>query len=97
MLKHIVCWKIKDQADKKENIEKMKEKLEALPEKISEIVEFEVGINIDPSDAAYDISLYSSFKDQEALATYQKHPEHVEVGKLIKEITESRVVSDYII
>lgn len=98
MLKHIVCWKIKDSADgssRKENLEKMKRDLEALPMIIKEIIDFEVGINFNSSDTAYDISLYSSFKDQEALQKYQKHPNHEKVAEFIRSITEKRAVVDY--
>ncbi|MFN6945662.1 MAG: Dabb family protein [Cytophagaceae bacterium] len=100
MLKHIVCWRIKDLSGgvpKKEALLMMKQKLDELPERISEIIEFEVGININPSEAAYDISLYSSFKDEEALEAYQQHPAHQEVGKFIKEIASQRAVVDYLV
>jgi hypothetical protein len=98
MLKHIVCWRIKEEAEgasKKENIIKMKKMLEALPYKISEIEDFEVGINFNASEAAYDISLYSAFNDEKALEAYQVHPAHVEVASFIKAITKERVVCDY--
>ena len=55
MVKHIVMWKLKEEAEgktKKENAEIIKSSLESLKNKISEIVEIEVGINWNDSDAA---------------------------------------------
>jgi hypothetical protein len=97
MLKHIVCWKIKetDGVSKEENLLKMKSLLESIPSQISEIIDLEVGINVAVADTAFDISLYSSFRDQGALEAYQKHPAHVEVGNFIKSVAIGRAVVDY--
>jgi len=100
MLKHIVMWKLKDLAEGKtkiENAKMMKFMLEGLKEKISEIDHIEVGLNVIASEAAFDVVLYSEFKDQKALETYQKHPEHVKVADFVGKIKEERVVVDYII
>ncbi len=97
MLKHIVCWKIQgnEAASKESNLAKMKELLDELPNLINEIEAFEVGINFNESEAAYDISLFSVFADNEALDIYQKHPEHLRVAEFIKKVTLNRVVVDY--
>ncbi len=100
MLKHIVMWKLKDIAEgktKPENAKMMKVMLEGLKEKIAEIEHIEVGMNIIPSEAAFDVVLYSEFKDEKALGTYQKHPEHVKVAEFVGKIKEERFVVDYII
>lgn len=93
-------WKLKDLAEGKtkvENAKTMKFMLEGLKEKIDEIDHIEVGLNIMSSEAAYDVALYSEFKDQKALETYQKHPEHVKVADFVGKIKEERVVVDYFI
>ena len=98
MIKHIVMWKLKDSAEgasKQENIKKMKAGLEALKTKISRIKHLEVGINMVPSDAAYDVALYSEFVSEKDLDGYQKHPEHLKIADFIGKIRESRVVIDY--
>lgn len=98
MVKHIVLWKAKDSAsgkDKQENLELMKERIEGLKDKIPEILHIEVGINVNQSGAAYDVGLYSEFRDMDALEVYQKHPAHVEVAGFVTGITDSRVVLDY--
>ncbi|MEZ5335158.1 MAG: Dabb family protein [Methanolobus sp.] len=74
MLKHIVMWKLKESAEgntKDENAKLMKQKLEALKGVVPEIDFIEVGINAVPSPAAYDVVLYSEFKDEDALKTYR--------------------------
>lgn len=98
MLKHIVMWKLKETAEGKSKLENalvMKEMLESLPGKISEIRFLEVGINIMPSDASYDVVLYSEFRDEAALSAYQEHPEHVKVADFVAKIREVRAVVDY--
>jgi len=93
---HIVMFKLKEE-DKQANLVKIRAVLEQLPKKIDELVSMEVGINFDESDRAFDLSLYSTFKTKEDLATYATHKEHLKVVDFIKTvITESKVV-DYIL
>lgn len=98
MIKHIVMWKFKDFAensDKKTNIEIAKEKLLALKGKIDAIDFIEIGTNLNNSASAYDMVLYSEFKDLQALAEYQNHPEHLKVADFIGKVRDSRAVVDY--
>lgn len=81
---------------KAENMESMKEKLMALEGKIPQIRYIEVGLNVNPTDAAYDVVLISHFDNEDDLAIYAKHPEHVKVGDFIGKVREERVVVDYI-
>ncbi|MBP1909168.1 Dabb family protein [Methanolobus bombayensis] len=100
MLKHIVMWKLKESAEgnsREENAKLMKEKLEALKAKIPEIGMIEVGINAIPSDAAYDVTLYSEFSTEAAFKTYQIHPEHLKVAEFVGKINDNRVVVDYFV
>ena len=99
MLKHIVMWKLKENAEDKSKIGNallMKEMLETLKEMIPEIEDIEVGVNVDFSDEAYDVVLYSKFKNEEALRIYQDHPEHQKVAEFVGKIKEKRVVVDYL-
>jgi len=98
VIKHIVMWKLKDSHNgesKSEIIDHIKKILEELNSKISEIVELEVGINFNPSDAAYDVVLYSTFNSREDLDIYQKHPDHLNVAGYISEVRTERTVVDY--
>ena len=100
MLKHVVMWKLEEEAEgktKAENALWMKEHLEALVGVVPEINSLEVGINILESDMAYDAVLISTFESKEALASYKVNPKHVEISSYCKKIRESRVVIDYYI
>ncbi len=98
MVKHIVCFKLKDHAEgasKDENARMLKSKIEGLRGQIPGLRELEVGLNFEPSDAAYDLVLYATFPSREALAAYQVHPAHVAVAQLIRKVRDARVVVDY--
>lgn len=98
MIKHIVMWTIKENADgksKQENIRQLKEKLEALPDLIPEIQFYEVGVNFCESDSAYDVALISHFENRSDLKNYQTHPDHVKVAEFVAKIRDRGVVVDY--
>ncbi len=98
MVKHIVFWKLKEQAagaEARENAERLRQKLLSLRSFIPEILEMEVGFNFNPSEAAYDVALYTVFESREALEAYQKHPEHLKVAEFVREIRSARAVVDY--
>ena len=100
MLRHIVMWKLKAEAEgrgKEANAQRMKEALEALPSKIPEILRLEVGLDIKGKDGSYDIVLIVDLEDERALATYQEHPDHVKVAQMISGLRESRAVVDYLV
>ena len=94
MVKHIVLFDFKEE-NKKENLEKAKTMLEALLETVPTLKKMEVGINFSEEERAMDMSLYSEFEDEEALALYANHPEHLEVVKFIKSVATGSKVSDY--
>jgi len=87
MITHIVCWRVKptDSSSKEENINRIKEILEALSSKIKEVITLEVGINYNDSSAAYDVSLFTTFETKEDLDAYQ----------VVKSVVTERVVVDY--
>ncbi|CAA6806607.1 MAG: Stress responsive alpha-beta barrel domain protein Dabb [uncultured Sulfurovum sp.] len=96
MVKHIVMFDFKDE-NKKENLEKAKEMLEALLESIPTLKSMEVGINFSQEDRAMDLSLYSEFEDKTGLEAYAIHPAHLEVVTFIKSVATASKVSDYTI
>ena len=98
MLKHIVMWRLHEEADgrsRAENIQTFKSMLAALVPQIPEIIEFEVGINEKDAEAAAHVSLVSSFKSLEDLATYATHPEHQKLIKWASTRLSERRVVDY--
>lgn len=98
MIKHIVIWKLKDEAlgaTREENARQLKTRLEALRGRIPQIRALEVGLNVKPSDAAGDAVLYSEFDHLEDLAAYAEHPAHQEVLGFVRSIVSARTVVDY--
>ena len=87
MIRHICMFKLKDE-DKEANLKEMRE--------IPLIATFEVVTNAAAApDSNYDLSLIFDFKNMNDLNAYQKHPMHVEFGKFITAIRESRACIDY--
>lgn len=98
MIKHIVMWKLKDEAEgalKAENAKKMKEMLEALPAQISNIVDLQVGIN--ENGGEYDAVLVTTFASYEDLKTYDQHPAHQQVRAFVRAVAAGRAAVDYTI
>ena len=94
MIVHIVMFKFKEE-NKTQNIQNVREKLNSLVEKISELQSLEVGVDFNQSERAFDLSLYSTFQTKEDLKTYAVHPEHLKVVELIKRVTLESKVVDY--
>lgn len=98
MLKHIVMWQFKDEAEGKtraENCQFIKKMLEALPAKIPFIRKLEVGINEYPSSMSSDMVLYIEMDTKADLDLYAMHPEHVKVSEYVGKVRTSRSVVDY--
>lgn len=100
MLKHIVMWKLKDQAlgmDKAALGAELKRRLEALVGQVPSIRSFEVGLNVVPSDTARDVVLVSAFDDLAGLNAYVEHPAHQEVVAFVKQVVDERRAADYLL
>lgn len=95
MLKHILLFKIKDSPDKAANAAELKKRLDALVGVIPQIKAFDVGVNTGKSPRAWDVSLYSEFKNFEELFIYQDHPAHLKVVEFVNAVCEDRHVVDY--
>jgi len=77
------------------NINKLKDKLDNLKNKIPQIIDLQTGVNISTSSNAYDLVLVTLFKDQQELEDYKIHPEHLLVLDYLKEVNETMTVVDY--
>jgi hypothetical protein len=98
LFKHIVLWKLCEEAEgksKAENAAWMKEHLEALVGVVPQLLSAEVGINVEPSEAAYDAVLTATFRSPEDCAAYKVHPAHVAVSSYCQKVRVARVVCDY--
>ncbi len=94
MVKHIVLWKLRDDADKQKNMDRMISELTSLVGKIEGLVSIEMGYNFNTAND-YDVVLYAAFKNAAALKYYQTHPEHVKCKDFIEGITVARIAADY--
>lgn len=98
MIKHIVLWKLKEEANgntKLQNAEEIRTKLESLQGKIEGLLKIEVGFDFLHSAESADIVLYAEFANKEALDFYQQHPLHKAVMPFIAEARSERRVVDY--
>ena len=98
MIKHIVLWKLKEEASGekgKAQARSLKAALEGLRGKIPQIRNLEVGLNFNPGEGASDLSLYAEFDGREDLELYQKHPDHLKVAEQVRQAVREKRVSDY--
>ena len=98
MVKHIVFWKLKPHAEgasAAENAARIKQGLEGLVGRVPGLLQAEVGVDFNRSDAAWDLAYVSVFSDRAALDAYQRHPAHNPVADFIAKVRTDRVVVDY--
>lgn len=102
MIRHVVMWKLKDEAEgasREKNAEKMKLILEGLKINIEEIKNVEVGINISEEDAEagrpYDVVLISDFETELDYTMYTRNEHHKKAVKFINSVIEDRNFVDY--
>lgn len=97
MIRHVVMWKLKDEAEgktKAENMEWIREHLYALLSLIPEIKKMEIGFDVSRTDMSMDLLLLTEFDSLDDLHTYAVHPEHVKVSTYVRKVIETRVVLD---
>ncbi len=98
MLKHIVMWNFKEQAegaDKAANMAKAEQLLKALRPIIPQILSMQIGPDVVRKDGSYDMALVIDFAGKEELQYYTNHPEHQKVSAFIGKVRESRVACDF--
>lgn len=94
MVRHIVCFKLKDNSP--ENCEKAKDVLMSMKGNVELLRDIEVGIDFLHSERSYDLILQVVVDDKDALDAYQKHPYHVEVVKKhMHAVRSASVAVDY--
>lgn len=99
MIRHIVMFKFKDEADgrtKAENLAIAKQKLEALQGVVPTLISSQVSLGAEGSNPTnYDIVLVAEYADMDALNAYVVHPEHKKVGEFMAKVRESRACVDF--
>ena len=94
MIKHIVCFKLKDNS--LENCLKTKEVLLSMKDNVSLLKDIQVGIDFLHSERSYDIILETLFDTKEDLELYQKDPYHCEiVKKHMHAVRSASIAVDY--
>ena len=92
MIKHIVCFKLKEG----ESVEKAKEVLLSMKGNVPTIIDIEVGQDFLKSQRSYDLILQVVLKDKDALNEYQNDEYHCSVVKKhMHAVRESSIAVDY--
>ncbi len=98
MVRHIVMFKLKafdTVAEKQTKMQEIKEKLEALKDKIDVLRMIRVDFNCNPAET-WDIILTTEMDSLADVNTYATHPEHVAVAKnIIGPVKTDRACVDY--
>ena len=96
MIKHIVCFKLKDNSDSSKN--ETRDILLSMEGRVPMVREIEVGVDFLKSARSYDIILQVKLDDAQALDAYQEDPYHVDVVKKhMHSVMESSIALDYVI
>ena len=94
MVKHIVCFKLKDNSE--ENCKKAQEVLLSMKDNVELLRDIQVGVDFLHSERSCDVVLEGVVDDRAALEAYQNHPYHVNVVKKhMHAVRESSVSADY--
>ena len=92
MIKHIVCFKLKQGED----VHKAAEVLRSMKGNVPTVIDLEVGEDFLKSERSYDIILQVVLQDKKALDDYQNDPYHCSVVKQhMHKVRESSVAVDY--
>ena len=96
MFIHTVMWKLRDDVDGEPAFQELKLLLEGLVAKIPELESLELGYHVNTDEAAWDLVLRSSHRDQAAFKQYRNHPEHLAAVKKMVSLVKDRAVVDYV-
>lgn len=98
MLKHVVMWKFKENAENRSKIENMslvRDRLYALVGTVPQIKKMVIGFDCGKTAMSFDMILLTEFETKEDYEIYAVDQEHAKVKKIVAATTESRVVIDY--
>ncbi len=94
MIKHIVCFKLKDSSDERKN--EAKDILLSMKGKVPQILSIEVGTDFLGSARSYDVILQVMLTDRAALDAYQADEYHCGVVKAyMHEHASASIALDY--
>jgi hypothetical protein len=95
-LRHVVLFKFKESSTP-EDIKAVETAFAELPSKISEIVDFEWGINNSPEglEKGFTHCFFLTFKSEADRDAYLPHPDHKAFGDIVSPHLEDVLVVDY--
>lgn len=96
MVRHIVMWKMSDEAKANDfdgKVQLLREKFDDMIGKIDGLLEIELRKNYKPGN--FDVSLLCTFDSREAEEAYQTNPIHVAVKEIIGQWAVERACVDY--
>jgi hypothetical protein len=96
LIEHIVMWRFKPE-NKAQNMARLQQMLEALPESIPWLRSLSVGAHAHPTAPGWDMALVIRVDSWDDLAAYTAHPAHKAVSDFCKGIREDRAVVDRMI
>ena len=92
MIKHVVCFKLKEG----ESPEKAKEVLLSMKGNVPMLKDIEVGVDLLHSERSYDVYLSVILENMKALEEYQNDSYHVSVVKThMHKVRQSSVAIDF--
>ncbi len=94
MIKHVVFFKFKPEIGAAEREQALAD-LRALPEKIEEIREFQVGTDVLRTPRSWDAVLVSAFDSLETLGIYARHEAHAPIVARFAELCAEIGAVDY--
>ena len=94
MIRHIVFFRFKPETTAEEQ-EQFVGMLQALPGKIAEIIDFEVGRDVVRAERSFDLALVATYADLAALDRYAKHEDHLPVIARARELCAQVAAVDY--
>jgi len=91
MVKHVVCHKYLDKSE----AEVIAAMLRALVGQVPGLLSMEVGVDFLGSGRSYDLALFATLEDREALSVYANHPAHLKVKDYIHRHLQSSISVDF--
>ncbi len=96
MVKHIVCFKIKEEYKNEKDFANIVSTLESSKQHIPQVIEVKAGVDFLQSERSYDVVLEMVFQNREDANIYQQHPHHKNiVQKLMHEVRSESIAVDY--
>ncbi|MBR3298007.1 MAG: Dabb family protein [Clostridia bacterium] len=100
ILKHLVIWRFREEAEGKtreENMRLVADALRALVGVAPTLLSLEVGEDVLHSEQSGDMALVCEFKSIEDMHAYRDFPPHAEISAYIKKVACERRVADFFI